>query len=145
HLLAGRVNPETLTPQWDSNRRTADIAAVLETALASRNVVGTLETLVPRQYGYQRLREALAHYRRIAVQGGWPAIPEGVTLRLGDGGHAVAALRQRLRLEDDIGIRETAPAPQPQGQDAELFDEALEEGVKRFQRRHGLTPDGSVS
>ena len=30
HLLAGRVNPETLEPEWVANRRGADLAAVLE-------------------------------------------------------------------------------------------------------------------
>ena len=145
HLLAGRVNPETLRPEWASNRRTADIATVLETALASGNLSGTLETLVPRQFGYQRLREALAHYRLLAAQGGWPAIPDGVTLRVGDDGPGVAALRRRLRVEDDPAGRETGSAQEAPEQDAELFDAVLEEGVKRFQRRHGLTPDGRLS
>ncbi|HEV8510838.1 MAG TPA: L,D-transpeptidase family protein [Gemmatimonadales bacterium] len=137
HLLAGRVNPETLRPEWVSNRRTADIAAVLETALASGDIPGTLETLVPSRYGYRRLREALAHYREVALSGGWPAIPDGSTLRLGERSSSVAAMRERLRLEDDLGSAET--------QDAELFDEPVEQAVKKFQRRHGLTADGVVS
>ena len=137
HLLAGRVNPETLRPEWLSHRRSADIAAVLEAALASGNIAGTLETLVPPQHGYRRLREALARYREVAATGGWPAIPDGATLRRGDRGPAVAALRERLRLEDDLG-----PA---QEQDAGLFDEALEQAVKKFQLRHGLATDGVVS
>jgi murein L,D-transpeptidase YcbB/YkuD len=49
----------------------------------------------------------------------------------------VAALRERLRLEDDLG-----PAAQ---QDTALFDEAVEQAVKQFQRRHGLSVDGVVS
>src|SRR5438132_1102514 len=65
-LLAGRVNPETLRPEWVSNRRTADIAVVLEAALTSGNVAATLEGLDPPEIGYRRLREALARYRRVA-------------------------------------------------------------------------------
>src|SRR5881394_4658407 len=102
HLLAGRVNPETLRPEWVSNRRTADIAVVLEAALASGNVAAALEGLDPPEVGYRRLREALARYRRVAVAGGWPAIPEGLPLHAGDRGAAVTALRQRLRLEDGL-------------------------------------------
>jgi murein L,D-transpeptidase YcbB/YkuD len=137
HLLAGRVNPETLRPEWVSNRRTADIAAVLEAALASGNIVGTLEKLVPPQRGYRQLRKALARYRDVAARGGWPAIPDGSTLQRGDRGVPVGALRERLRLEDDLG-----PA---QEQDADLFDGALEQALKQFQRRHGLAADGVVS
>jgi len=33
------VNPETLRPEWVSNRRTADIAVVLEAALASGHLL----------------------------------------------------------------------------------------------------------
>ena len=137
HLLAGRVNPETLRPEWLSNRRTADIAVVLEAALASGNIAGTLASLDPPEVGYRRLREALARYREVAATGGWPVIPDVSTLRLGERTSVVAALRDRLRLEDDLALAET--------QDAELFDEPVEQAVKRFQRRHGLTADGVVS
>ena len=136
HLLAGRVNPETLSPEWLANRRSADIAAVLETALASRNIAAALDTLVPLREGYRRLRDALARYRSVAATGGWPRIPDGVTLARGDHGPAVAALRERLRLEGDLG-----PAGEPE---AALYDEPLEQAVKKFQRRHGLTADGAV-
>jgi murein L,D-transpeptidase YcbB/YkuD len=136
HLLAGRVNPETLRPEWVSNRRTADIAVVLEAALASGNIAGALASLDPPEVGYRRLREALAHYREVSATGGWPVIPDG-SLRLGERSSSVAALRERLRLEDDLGPVET--------QDAELFDEPVEQAVKKFQGRHGLTADGVVS
>lgn len=136
HLLAGRVNPETLRPEWVANRRSADTAAVLKAGLDLGDIAGTLETLAPPQYGYRRLREALAHYREVAARGGWPTIPDGSTLKRGDRGLPVASLRERLRLDDDLG-----PAEE---QDAGLFDEALEQALKRFQRRHGLEADGAV-
>lgn len=138
HLLAGRVNPETLRPVWASNRRTADIAAMLEAALLSGDVAATLQTLIPRQPGYRRLREALWRYRAAApAAGGWPTIAEGATLRRGDRGAGVSALRERLRLEADL-----IPVAQP---DSDRFDDAVEQAVKRFQRRHGIREDGIVS
>ncbi|HEX9630972.1 MAG TPA: L,D-transpeptidase family protein [Gemmatimonadales bacterium] len=137
HLLAGRVNHETLQPEWVANRRGADFAAVLEAALGSGDVVVTLATLAPPQRGFRRLREALARYREVVATGGWPAIPPGPTLKGGDRGPPVTALRERLRFEDDL-----RPAAQ---QDAHLFDEELEQALKRFQRRHGLAADGVVN
>lgn len=134
HLLAGRVNHETLKPEWVANRRGADFAAVLEAALESGDVAATLAALAPPHRGFRRLREALARYRQVAAMGGWPLIPAVATFKRGDRGPPVAALRERLRLEDHLGI----------GQDAELFDEALEQALKQFQRRHGLTADGAV-
>ena len=141
HLAAGRVDPETLSPEWVSNRRTADVAVVLEQALATGDIAGAIETLMPTQYGYRRLREALAKDREVAAAGGWPAIPDGVTLQLGDSGDPVAALRRRLRLEDDLGGADDPELPVG----ADLFDATVERAVKIFQERHGLEPDGVVS
>jgi len=137
HLLAGRVNPETLRPEWVSNRRTADIAVVLEAALASGNIAGALEVLNPPAVGYRRLREALGRYRAVAAAGGWPAIPDG-SMHAGDRGTAVTALRQRLRLEDGL-------VGDAEDRDADFFDARLAQALEKFQRRHGLTADGAVS
>ena len=136
HLLAGRVNPETLEPEWVANRRGADFAAVLETALASGDVEGKLAALEPPQRGFRQLREALVYHRAVVAGGGWPTIPDGPTLKRGNHVPQVAALRERLRLGGDLGGAEW--------EDAELFDEGLEQGLKRFQRRHGLTADGAM-
>lgn len=139
HLLAGRVNHETLEPEWVANRRGANLAAVLDSALMSETITGALTSLVPPHRGFRRLREALAHYRGLSEGGGWPTIPEGAALDRGDRGPAVAALRERLRLEGSFGwVAVGAP------QDADLFDAGLEEALQQFQRRHGLTADGTL-
>ncbi len=136
HLLAGRVNPETVKPEWVANRRGTDFASVLESTLVSGDVVGTLGNLAPPQKGFQRLREALVYYRAVAAEGGWPTIPDGPTLKLGDKSLSVVALKDRLLIEGDMGITER--------EDPELFDEPIELALKRFQNRHGLPDDGKM-
>ncbi|MEX2156076.1 MAG: L,D-transpeptidase family protein [Gemmatimonadales bacterium] len=138
HLLAGRVDPETLHPRWEANRRGADLATVLEDALDSRNVARALQRLAPTQDGYRWLRGALARERAAAASGGWPALPEGPVLKRGDRAPAVAVLRERLRLEGDLRA-------DGKRQDAELFDAALEQAVQQFQQRHGLEAVGVVT
>ena len=138
HLLAGRVNPETLEPEWMANRRGADFAAVLDAALLSGDVAGALATLAPSQRGFRQLREALVYHRAVVARGGWPAIPPGPVLKRGEHGPAVATLRTRLRLGGDLERT-------PEAADPEQFDEALDLAMKRFQRRHGLTADGVLS
>lgn len=136
HLLVGRVNPETIDPEWVANRRDVDMALVLQTSLDSGGIEAELSKLLPPQPGYSRLKNALAKYRSIEERGGWPSIPEGDKLQAGDGGPRVQALRTRLSMTGDLDTR-------PDDGDTE-FDEPLEQAVIKFQRRHGLDTDGVV-
>jgi murein L,D-transpeptidase YcbB/YkuD len=135
HCLAGRLNPETIDPEWHARRREADLAEVLQNALTGRRVGDALAALLPPQQGYANLRDALSRYRAIASAGGWPHVPEGPTMRRGDAGPRVASLRDRLRVESDL--------VEPDGDDP-VFDAATESAVRRFQARHGLETDGLV-
>ena len=85
---------------------------------------------------YTALRAELARYREIAAHGGFPVVPTGPTLEPGARGPRVAALRARLAASGDL-------APGAAG-DPDLFDAALEEGVRAFQRRLGIDDDGRV-
>jgi len=136
HLLMGRVNPETIDPEWIANRRQADLASTLQRALETGQISESLRNLLPPQPGYGRLKQALARCRRIESQGGWPQVPDGPKMQKGDLGPRVAALRDRLAASGDM-------LSEP-GDTAELFDDGLEEAVRIFQRRHGLKDDGVV-
>jgi len=136
HYLAGRINPETIDPEWIANRREAHLEDILQKALDSQGIAAALEELLPQQPGYARLREALRHYRDLAAPGGWPAVPEGAKLQKGDRNPRVSALRTRLRAE---GVLSEDPAGA-----LDLFDDNLDGAVRHFQRRHGLDVDGIV-
>jgi len=84
---------------------------------------------------YQRIKEALLSYADIEVRGGWPSLPADAKLAPGDSGPNVALLRRRLAITEDL------PAEREEG---DLYDEAVVEGVKRFQVRHGLEATGTV-
>lgn len=136
HLLAGKINPETIDSEWFANRREIDLAAHLQTALEKNQIKEALRSLLPPQPGYARLRQALARYRDLATNGGWPSVPDGPKLQKGDRGERALALRQRLIAAGDLD-----PAA---GDSLDLFDEVVEEALRKFQRRHGLETDGVV-
>lgn len=79
-------------------------------------------------------KAAIARYQSIQNQGGWSAVPM-VSMRTGNRGEEVAALRRRLMMTGDYDGR---------GGEAYEFDFYLEAAVKRFQARHGLTPNGQI-
>ena len=72
------------------------------------------------------------------ARGGWPTLP--ATFRLKPGGHSplVAVLAQRLSITGDYAPAATTGPP------AAVYDDVLQDSVERFQRRHGLTPDGVI-
>ena len=135
HLLAGRTDPMTIHSQWFANRREADLAQVLENAIRENQIGQSLRRLLPPQDGYARLRDALAKYRDIAAQGGWPSVDPGPKLEKGASGDRVGQLRKRLQSSGDVLAIATANP---------IFDESLVDGVKKFQMRYGLEPDGVV-
>src|SRR5215470_7465069 len=84
---------------------------------------------------YQRIKEALLSYSALQVRGGWPSVPPDAKFVPGSVGPAIALLRRRLVITEDLS------ADHEQG---DAYDDALAEGVKHFQLRHGLPATGSV-
>ncbi|WP_345972828.1 L,D-transpeptidase family protein [Sulfurimonas diazotrophicus] len=103
-------------------------AALLSEHVAQGGVQDVLLSVAPNHIGYQRLRTALAEYRRIADAGGWST-------------HAAdyaddANVYRRLAMTGDL--------VDPPSEDEAEETERLRDAVKRFQRRHGITADGIV-
>ena len=137
HLLNGRVNPETLhADEWTIYPTRFNLARHLSMALDGGDVEGSLKGLLPAQQGYGRLKTALIVYRGLAERGGWPVIPGDGRLEKGMKSDRVPVLRSRMKVTGEM------PATVDSAND--LFDEAVEDAVKRFQLRHGLFDDGIV-
>ncbi|HEX7531783.1 MAG TPA: peptidoglycan-binding protein, partial [Methyloceanibacter sp.] len=81
------------------------------------------------------LEQAIAHYRQIVAQGGWPVTTDKVTIRQGDTSSDIATIRQHLIIEGDI---QGGSGRNP------TFDQEFLEGLARFQIRNGLRVSGFV-
>lgn len=138
NAYSGRIDPRTLGQDWFIPYSAYVPEAALQQALATHSVGQALAAMPPTHDGYLRLREALQRYRAVAAQGGWPSIVDGPTLRPGDQGVRVIQLRRRLLLTGDL------PAEQDNTATPELFDTPLLRAVQQFQRRHGISDDGTV-
>jgi len=134
HRFSGQVQPLQLSADWHVKARTQDMVPVLAEAIGTHRIDPTLASLSPRNPQYARLREALAEYRRIEQQGGWPVIPPGPALKRGSSGARVDSLQHRLKATGDLGG----------GYAAGRFDGATDAAVRRFEASHGLDVDGLV-
>jgi murein L,D-transpeptidase YcbB/YkuD len=137
HLLSGRVPPHKIDHDWAIKPRSRDLAKILQDTLAGKSTISeSLHALAPKGRGYVQLREILHKYRRVEQQGGWPIVREAV--RPGSRGIQVTNLSTRLYASGDLITPEA-------GKSIVVYDKALTEAVRRFQKRHGLTETGVVN
>ncbi|MBI5505422.1 MAG: L,D-transpeptidase family protein [Deltaproteobacteria bacterium] len=139
HARFGKVDPQRLDTDWNYSRPLIgpDPAAVLRKAIEARHLSEFLDKIGPQSLFFRRTRDALAQYRALAAQGGWPSIPAGPALEVGRSGQRVAILRRRLAITADLDEQAGAAT-------GDVFDASLAEAVEAFQRRHGLAADGVV-
>ncbi len=140
HINFGKVNPKNLDSNWNFKRELEpgrDPVDIVQAAIASDSLEKFIADEIPEQIPYyHKLKEALAHYRKIKDAGGWPGVPNGPTLKPGMKDSRVESLRRRLEVTGDLKV--SGP------RQLDSYDEALEKAVIRFQGRHGLDADGLV-
>lgn len=166
HLREGRIDPLSVSPHWTLAHEPVDYPALLQQALERGQLAATLDALAPAEADYSRLRSALAALRQVDLEAPAVRLEDGPLLRGGDRGPRVAALRQRLQalgwlppaawpIDASEGAAGAAVANQgrsaariaeggfePASAAIELFDEALDAALRRFQRSVNLEPDG---
>jgi murein L,D-transpeptidase YcbB/YkuD len=154
-LLRGGINPA------DPLATGPQPQALMAVATAKYPMVALAQWL-PNDPGFWQLRRAVDSYQKIAMDGGWPT---GITgkdkeeFQFGARSDQIALLRQRLAVTGDyvepmpvvasmpvdlakinpIGVEPAAGTADPW-----VMDQALIDGVKHFQARHGLFADGVV-
>ena len=112
--------------EWDIKRNKIKLHKALATVLEYRESKYEYADFKPLHKDYSNLKIALAKYRQIQEQGGWPTIAMG-TYKLGDSSANISNLRKRL-----VGDNQTK------------YDITLDQAVKKFQVSHGLNPDGKI-
>ena len=139
NLLYGKVNPQTLFPDWNLSRTgtKVNLSQAVQEAIDAGQITALMENLRPKNPYYLQLKQALADYRAIAAQGGWPQIPRGPVLKQGKKDRRLPMVRRRLAVTGDL---EVSLASNPSW----VYDEETAQAVRRFQSRFGLKPTGII-
>ena len=144
-LRRGRIDPQQLPHGYATPRRDDfDPAGYLQAALAGNRLPAAARDAAPRIPQYERLREALAQYRRLVDHAAWrsplPALPPGASgtppkLEPGQAYAGMPLLRERLIALGDLNPASTTTLD---------YDGSSVEAIRLFQQRHGLTADGVI-
>lgn len=137
-LHIGKVNPKYFHFGLDVEHKKYSLPDFLRQRLVDAPDPRTvLETVEPPFPGYQRTQAMLVRYLDLARQDGGEPLPlPAKTLVPGSPYPGVPRLTTLLRLVGDL--------PQDATADANTYSGPLVDAVKRFQRRHGLQPDGRL-
>lgn len=120
----GRFKPQDVYSDAKLPARTFDAAALLNRALSQDALDLYLASLPPTTKQYRALVTALARYREIAANGGWPLVTV----------HARDKLVRHLALEDADFAHIEKPT-----------DEDLHDALVRYETRNGLDDDGKLT
>jgi murein L,D-transpeptidase YcbB/YkuD len=135
-LHLGRIEPRSIGFKLSVPAERHDFVALLSGALSGDRLAATAAELRPQLGQYDALQAALVRYRALAAAMDLePDLPRTAAARPGDDYPAIDALSRRLASFGDL--MDAVPAGTSQ-----RYDSAMVEGVKRFQVRHGLEPDG---
>jgi len=149
-LRIGRVNPQPFKFELNVGSNKYDLAEALRSQIVQAADVDTaVAGFEPHYDGYGRAETALATYVKLASQGdSAPLLLPAKSVRPGDTYLAAAPLAARLRQLGDLPA-DAAPPANPANAadpaapaDAMVYRGAVVDGVKHFQERHGLQPDG---
>lgn len=132
NVWMGLNQQETKNIKWYLPRNKLLYEQLLDSLIMGKNILD--DAPVYRQYSL--LKNYLKKYRDIQAAGGFLIIPAGKKMyKIGDSSATIIAIRKWLfktgdLIEDNIG---------------NIFDTALETGVKNFQQRIGTKEDGVIT
>jgi len=160
-LHIGRVDPSHFKFGLNYGPMKIDLATMLRNqVLQAPDVAGVLARVEPPFAGYVRDEQALATYAELAAQGDGPPLPvpaKSIHPRQPYSGmpQLVARLRQLGDLQRPTPAASATHRPAPMSPasnatagasaaaaSASVYQGAVVDAVKHFQRRHGLQPDG---
>lgn len=129
-VQSGVLEPRRVNSEID---RSAPRRGTVQTlvAFSKSSPAGFLKALPPQSKEYDGLLDAKKDLEKRLGAGGWGSTVPGKSYKIGQSSQHVVTLRRRLAA---MGYGKTGNSP--------AFDESLQLAVAKFQRDHGLAPDG---
>ncbi len=140
-LHIGKVNPKHFEFGLDVEQKKCNLPDfVRQHLVTASDPASALDTVEPVFPGYQRTKAALLRYLDLARQDDGEQLPIPVkTVAPGSLYPGLPRLAKLLHLLGDL------PPDAPPAAEVGTYAGPMVDAVKRFQRRHGLPPDGRLS
>lgn len=139
-LHIGRINPQHFEFGLNVEQKKLDLAQFLrDRIMITSDLNAVLQEIEPPFGGYRGTEQTLAHYLELARTDDWEKLPEvEKPIDPGQTYAGVPRLARLLRLVGDL------PPDATLARETQVYAGPLVDGLKRFQRRHGLDDDGRL-
>jgi len=138
-LHYGRVKPTSVGFNLVTMHQRIDLGASLAALADATDVAKTINEIEPPFHQYARLKGALSKYLDLAQHPELKNLPAiSGSIKPGNAYAGAPALRRLLVALGDLPAGGSTPA------DETTLTPELSAGVRAFQQRHGLTPDGTL-
>ena len=135
HLHCGKTNPKDVYKNWDIPQKTIALSDILHKAIKLRMIATAFKDLKPQHTTYKSLKKSLTilntfpdyKLKKIHIK---DKIEPNDTL------NEVVQIKKHLLYWKDFVNRDSIITP--------IYDKNAVAAVKKFQKRHGLKPDGVI-
>lgn len=135
HLHSGKTNPKSIYENWDIPKKTIGLSNLLHNAIKLSMVTSTFNDLKPQHPTYKSLKKSLIilnnfpeyKLKKVYIKD---------KIELNDTLKEVIQIKNHLLYWKDFKNRDSIITP--------IYDQYAVAGVKKFQKRHGLKPDGVI-
>jgi len=127
-----------VSTEWVLHRPDIDPVKVVVNAAFGASLKKQLQLAVPEAYHYKELQRSLEKYLKIREEGSWEPVYFSKKLSPGKRDVGVSSLRERLRATGDYNTSCS------ENEEADLYDQCLQDAVKHFQKRNALKADAVV-
>ncbi len=138
HLIKGKIDPNSLDVNWNFSSKNLPInpTKLFQSALEENKIREVVLDLRPKDRIYNQFITQLSNYQIMKDNGGWKSVNVNGVVKPGEFYNSLDEVRKRLFVSGDLEFEE--------GFMDSLYDDDMVAAVKRFQLRHGLTPDGVI-
>jgi murein L,D-transpeptidase YcbB/YkuD len=138
-LHYGRVNPQGINFNLKlREKKLTDLPALIKESVANGTILQLPSLVEPKLHQYQKLKPALANYRKLAANSPVIKLVISKSLHPGESFPQTEELRKFLVYLGDLSEQK----PETDSKKAMLYKGEIIEAIKKFQHRHGLANDG---
>lgn len=134
HLTTGQLNPRNLYKDWDLTQNKIDVNKLLKSSLETDSMAFNFEKAKPNHIVYKKLKKALILIDKFPIDT-LKKIEFNQKIVLNDTNKSLISIKIKLIYWKDLVNIDTLKP---------IYDKITFDGIKSFQKRHGIIADGII-